>query len=441
MTRRRRAWRLVAAVGAITAAAGALEQGGLADGGAVRRVARAAQRSAAGPAAEPRPHRWIWVSPAQLRRLPESGASWGQVKAKADDQLGHGDLSNQDETHDTKVLAVALVYARTGSERYRRKAAAGIMDVIGTEEGGRTLSLARGLLAYVVAANLIDLHDFDPGKDRVFRAWLSRVRRERLKPDSRPTLIATHERAANNWGTHAGASRMAADVYLGDAQDLARAAAVFKGYLGDRHAYRGFSFGEDRSWQVEPTAPVGVLPVGARKDGHDLSGALPDDMRRGCSFRWPPCPTRYPWEALQGITAQAEILRRQGYDAYDWQHQAVRRAAQFLFGLDRRFPGDGWATPDVDEWLLWLLNDRYGTRFPVVATSTPGRGMGYTGWTHGTRPCLTLGCRRPPRPARRVVPVAPPAPGGGPALLPELAGLAGALVVILAAVRRILRAL
>ena len=72
------------------------------------------------------------MSPAQLRRLPESGAAWGQVQAKAEDQLGHGDLSNQDETHDTKALAIALVYARTGIERYRRKAAAGIMDVIGT---------------------------------------------------------------------------------------------------------------------------------------------------------------------------------------------------------------------------------------------------------------------------------------------------------------------
>jgi Alginate lyase len=389
----------------------------------------------------PRLRRWIWISPAQLRRLPESGPAWEQVLAAADSKMGHADLSDQDETHDTTVLAVALVYARTGEERYRRKAAAGIMDAIDTEHGGRTLALARGLLAYVVAANLIDLHDWDAAQDGVFRKWLDRVRFERLEPDARPTLIATHERAPNNWGAHAGASRMAADVYLGDAADLARAAAVFKGYLGDRSAYRGFRFGADDSWQADPSAPVGVLPVGARKDGHDLSGALPDDMRRGCSFRWPPCGTRYPWEALQGLTAQAEILFRQGYDAYDWQHQAIRRATEFLLRLNRRFPDDGWATPNVDEWLLWLLNDRYGLRVPVTATAGPGRGMGFTGWTHARRPCPDLVCRRPSAPLRLVVPIVPPESGGRAA--PDLpsAGLGAAVLAIVAGLLRILRSL
>ena len=45
-----------------------------------------------------------------------------------------------------------------------RKAAAGVMDAIGTEKGGRTLALARGLIAYVVAADLIDLRHFDRGQ-------------------------------------------------------------------------------------------------------------------------------------------------------------------------------------------------------------------------------------------------------------------------------------
>ena len=172
-------------------------------------------------------------------------------------------------------------------------------------------------MPYVLAADLIDLRDFDPGKDRVFRRWLRKVRTERLAPRARPTLIDTHEFAANNWGTHAGASRIAADAYLGDRKDLARAAAVFKGYTGDRSAYAGFNFGDDQSWQADPAHPVPIVHRAGAGAACVLDGALPDDMRRGCARRRDPCPTRYPWEAMQGIVAQAEAphpagLRRVG---------------------------------------------------------------------------------------------------------------------------------
>jgi hypothetical protein len=352
----------------------------------------------------------MWTSRAELRRLPESGPAWRGLKAVADENLGRAGLSRKDKKHDTRVLAVALAYARTGEERYRRKAAAGVMAAIGSEDGGRTLGLGRGLVSYVIAADLIDLRRLDSGQDGVFRRWLDKVRFERLRPSSRPTLAATHEVAPNNWGTMAGASRIAADIYLGDRSDLARAAAVFKGYLGDRAAYRGFAYGDDSSWQVDPAAPVGVLPAGAVKDGHQIGGALPDDMRRGCGMRFPPCPTDYPWEAMQGAVVQAELLSRQGYDAWNWGGQALRRAAAFLLALDHADPGDGWAADGNDSWIVWLLNRRYGTHYPTVTPTQPGRGMGFTDWTHGPGSrCAGRGCTAPRGERQRVVPVA-----GGP---------------------------
>jgi hypothetical protein len=355
------------------------------------------------PAAGLRPG--VWLSPAEVRRLPERGPAWQQVKAVADQPLGRADIANQDSEHDTRTLAVALVYARTGQRRYYVKAAQAIMDAVGTERGGRTLALGRGLVSYVVAADLIGLRN-DPARAGPFRSWLERVRRERLGPDGRPTLIATHELAANNWGAHAGASRVAADVYLGDARDLARAAAVFKGWLGDRSVYSGFKFGDDLSWQANASAPVAVVPPGARRDGQSIDGALPDDMRRGCELRFPPCETLYPWEALQGAVVQAEILSRQGYDAWNWQHRGLLRAARFLFALDRRYPRSGWWAPRGNAWIPWLLNRHYGTRFPAHAPARTGKGMGYTDWTAGARPCRTR-CSDPSGPRRPVSQVAP----------------------------------
>jgi hypothetical protein len=368
---------------------------------------------AAAAAASPALRAGVWATRAELHSLPESGPAWTALRALAEKPLGNPHIKNQNSEQDVSVLAAALVFARTGQQRYAAKAKAGIIAAIGTERGGRTLALARGLQSYVIAADLIDLEHMDPGMGRTFRAWLSRVRTERLKPRENPTLIATHELRPNNWGAHAGASRVAVDVYLGDVKDLRRAAAVFKGYLGDRGIYHGFRYGQDLSWQATPKAPVGIDPAGASKDGASIDGALPDDMRRGCAVKFPPCPTGYPWEALQGDVVQAEILWRQGYDTWNWGDRALLRAVRFLLDLSRRYPNAGWAPSGDDTWIPWLINARYGTHIPTTTPTQPGKGMGFADWTDaGPRACHAGDCTVPPGPRRTVMPIssATPAP-------------------------------
>ena len=216
-----------------------------------------------------------------------------------------------------------------------------------------------------------------------------------------------------------GASRIAADVYLGDRADLARAAKVFRGWLGDRRAYHGFAFG-DRSWQSDPRAPVGVDPPGTVRSGLPLDGALPDDLRRGCPFQVPPCPTGYPWEALQGAVVQAELLSRQGYDSWNWGHQALLRAVRFLQRLDARFPGSGWSAHGDDTWIPWLINARYHVHLPTVSPTLPGKGMGFTDWTAGGAGAATA------TPA----PLPSPATSGGPGASSSRVG--GALLIVVA---------
>src|SRR5437763_7701617 len=207
------------------------------------------------------------------------------------------------------------------------------------------------------------------------------------------------------------------------------------GWLGDRDIYHGFRYGEDQSWQSDPAAPVGVDPPGTSKDGQSIDGALPDDMRRGCSLRFPPCPTLYPWEALQGAVVQAELLSRQGFDAWNWGDQALRRAATFLFDLHRRYGEQEWGAPGGDAWIPWLLNARYGTRFPVTSPASPGKGMGFTDWT-AAGPCNAGDCTKPKGELRAGSPVAAPrAPsdsshGGGHDGSPPRALVGTALVAL-----------
>ncbi len=173
----------------------------------------------------------------------------------------------------------------------------------------------------------------------------------------------------------AGASRAAIAAYLGDRQELDRAAQVFKGWLGDRASYAGFIYGSDLSWQFDPNNPVGVNPVGAMKGGHDIDGAMPEEMRRGASIAWPPVYTGYPWEGLQAAVVTAEILFRAGYDAYNWEDQALLRAVQWLYRNDFGAVGD-------DLWTPWLIDARYGTHFATDVAATHGKLMGWTAWTH-----------------------------------------------------------
>lgn len=350
------------------------------------------------PRAVARKAHGIWISRDELLRLPTRGAAWERMKATADGKLERPDIADMESKHDAQTLAIALVYARTGDSSYRRKAADAIASAVGTEQGGRTLELGRNLLSYVVAADLIDFRAYEPAREAEFRKWLRAVRHEPLGPRA-GTLVRTAERSPSNWGGMAGASRVAVAAYLGDERDIARAAKVMKGWLGDRSAYpgipwrqfgpedfgKGFQFGgseNDLSWQADPSRPVGVNPKGVEKDGHSIDGALPDDMRRGGSFTWPPHYTQYPREALDGYVTLAELLYRQGYDVYAWDDKALLRATRFLFELGQEFPDESWWEPGVPAY--WIINYRYGTSFPVGANEL-GRPIRWTDWTHSMK--------------------------------------------------------
>jgi len=323
----------------------------------------------------------IWISPAELANLPVSGSAWNRLKATADEGLAAApNIVGRDSDHDVKIFAAALVYARTGIIGYRRKVADAVTDVIGSARAGRrglATLLGRNLNCYVFAADLIDLERYYPLRDAQFRAWLKRIQRVVFQDGS---LIANDEQRANNHGRVAGASRAAVAVYLNDMAGLGRTAQVSHGWLGNRAVYAGFRYTRDRSWQAHPLKPVGINPRLAVRQGHSIDGALPEEMRRGCELRFPPCHTTYPWGALQGALIEAQVLSRQGYDAWNWEDQALLRAVRFLHRLDLQF-GGWWAKAD-DTWQPWLVNYIYGVRFPTRPANI-GKSMGFTDWMYG----------------------------------------------------------
>jgi len=312
----------------------------------------------------------LWISPEELATLPTSGVAWNSLKLEANLPTGTPNLSDQDDPVNVRVLAKALVFARLNDERYRSEVINACIAAIGTEKAGRTLSLGRELAAYIISADLVRL---PTDKDRRFREWLRQTLSESL--DGK-TLQSTHEDRPNNWGTHAGASRVAIALYLNDAAELERAAQVFKGWLGNRSSYAGFSYG-NLSWQADPSQPVGINPAGATKFGFSIDGVIPDDQRRAGDFTWPPPKENYVYGALEGALVQATLLSRAGYDVWNWGDQALLRAFKWLHN-EANFPAEG-----DDTWEPFIINYYYHTNFPTISPTTPGKNIGWTDWTHG----------------------------------------------------------
>jgi hypothetical protein len=311
----------------------------------------------------------LWISRAEIARLPNSGDAWDEVVETANESAANPNVSDQNDPTNIRVLAKAYVHIRTGDVGMRDDVIQACRDVIGSEAGSRTLALGREVLAYVIAADLVGL---PADLDADFRAWLQDIRTRDFQDK---TLISTHEDRPNNWGTVTGATRMAIAIYLGDFADLDRAADVFHGWLGNRSVYAGFKYG-DLDWQVDPDKPVGINPRGTTKEGHSVDGILPEEMRRSGSFTWPPPHENYVWSGLQGAMAQAVILHRAGYDVWSWEDQALLRAFDWLHDVaDYPAVGD-------DTWQPHLINHYYGTDFPAPVPSRPGKNMGLTDWTH-----------------------------------------------------------
>lgn len=326
----------------------------------------------------------IWISSTEIKALPTTTTSWNDMKSVADKTFDDALLYYQDSHHPQQVLAAALVYAKTGTSSYATKVKTELLKIAaytgarsGGLEDGRSLALGRNLAAYVISADVIKLSALDSAADQKFRTFLTNVRK--WQNSEGRTLITCHEERPNNWGTMCGASRIAADIYLKDSTDLDRAVKIYKGFIGDRTSYSGFQWEDPLvyTWMCDTNNPRPVNPVGCVKSGHDLSGAVVDDVRRGGSFAWPPTDTLYSWGGYSALLAQAEMLKRAGYDSYNWESQAILRGMKFI--STNMADSASYAV----DWVPYVINKQYNSSYPTASTRQGyGRLLDWTAWTH-----------------------------------------------------------
>lgn len=309
----------------------------------------------------------LWLSAEELEELPNAGPAWDALVEMAEDDWDDPDLGDNGDDHDVHVLAGALVAARTSDAELVERVDDALDDVAAAEIGD-VLPLARNLLGYVVAADLVGY------RDESFRYWLRDVLDE--DADGRAGIDSLRESAESdpsNHGTHARASVLAVGLYLDDDELVATMADRFHDWLG--RSSEGFVW-KERWWQADPDQPVGINPRGAERDGLVIDGVLPEEQRRSGRFTTEPERENYVWEALQGAVVTAELLARAGYPAWDWEDRALLRAFRWLHDVND-YPAKG-----DDRWQPWIVNSRYGTEFPTESPTSPGKNMGFADWTH-----------------------------------------------------------
>lgn len=332
----------------------------------------------------PAPTGGIWASRAEIMARPTSGAAWERLLADANSNWGTANLADNNSSHDVKTLAGAFVAVRLNSAAMREKVIVGLQSAMQSKTS-RALELGRGLLSYIVAADIIGYHE------KAFENWVARMVTLDIQGHSGGKgLIGTTQRSATNWGGMTTSSVAAAAFYLPEDQAMTwegkpiTTADLKEIALKHQKEMYGLpvsnpQFQYESDWHAG-TPKAGVNVKGATKSGIVISGALPEDWRRGGGFKWLPAKSGYFWEGIQGFLVSAVILARAGLLAFDAGDKAVERVFNMLYGMGEAAanrPLFTYPAESDDQWTVWVVNHYARAKFPTKEDTAPGKGMGY----------------------------------------------------------------
>jgi hypothetical protein len=319
----------------------------------------------------------LWTSAVELSSKPISGEPWQAVVDAADAaDPNAASVSNQDSNNNAEILAAAIAFARNGNQVYRNKVitACGLL-VAGGNPGDRTLAWARETGAYALAADLVDYRTPD------FELWLRNMAEGYIASDNRTMLEMFYVRP-NNWGTMGFGSLCAIYGYLQDTTRLIQIRDYWiQSVLGPKPA--ALTYGDDLSWHVDQNNLRLINPKGSVKEGLNIDGVIPDDMRRNGSFsNPPPVPTTsYHWEVLQGIVMGARILDRLGMGIWAVSDSAIYRAV-YILQVEWENAFGNWKAEGDDLWMLPFIDEVYGTNYTIGQPSRVWEHGKNTGWPY-----------------------------------------------------------
>lgn len=323
----------------------------------------------------------LWSSESELKKNPVSGEAWKAVKVAADIDFSKPVINNNNSNDDVNCLAASIVYARTGNQLYKDKVVTALEFNVargnpGFDSNG-ILTWCRNTGAYALAADLIGY------RTPQFETWLRNMVETYRDPENHNnTVEEIFYRRANNWGTQAFGTLCAVYAYLKDSAKLLKIRNYWIKMVTGPNP--GATYGSDISWHADQNNLRLINPKGSVKNGLNIDGIMPDDMRRNGVFSNPPpeSVTSYHWEALQGIISGARILERfdPKFSIWETGDKAILRAVKILeidWRRDYNNNKSNWAAIADDTWMLPFIDSAYGTDFAKNAFDPPRL------WEHG----------------------------------------------------------
>jgi hypothetical protein len=331
---------------------------------------------------------YILIKKSELMAKPTSGPGWDFLKSQADAVWDKPDLSVLNSDTQTKVLAAALVYARTGDIAYRDKVISAIKQVPGTQnESGVVLPFARNIFGYVVAADLVGMPlNTLCNNGQTWETFLREARTKKFAGNTRwPDLEITSGEAASNWNSYALSSHLAISLALNDKNAVQRDTNIYKRFLGDTtspwpafNPTAGYNYNNNGStWDMTPTMQRGINPDSSTDK---RSGAIISDALRNASFTSVACCSMdktargYVEETLDALLAVNFVLKAQGSDFTGFQSNALKRAFDFLI------KNGGQSGYSPARYLPLAINKMYGTNYNTSAGDSVSRDLGFGGW-------------------------------------------------------------
>jgi len=318
----------------------------------------------------------ILLSPAELMALPTSGPGWDAIMARIKSPYGGSyTLGTRDESN-KDVLANALAGARLNNAAYKAFARDKIAHMMAAPRNtGDVLGTLRHLQTYIISADIIDLASFDPALNGKFRTWLANeIRANYSGGGGGGSVISIHNKKPNNFGTHAGATRIAAALYLGDAAELKAARDVWYGWATGDPAYTPQTrTWTGTSWQCDSSHPRGINATGCSRSGVSLDGVIPEDQERCGEFSQTPCATNYIQGATDGMTLSFWMLARQGENPWAWGDRAALRQMKWKYA-------SGQAPYSGFRWQIPVIEKAYGIDLAGNAPTATSTNFGFADW-------------------------------------------------------------
>jgi len=314
---------------------------------------------------------YILIKKSELMKKPTSGPGWEFLKKTADSDWGNPSVGEANTVVQTRVLAGALVYARTNDLTYKNKVLAAVKKVCGTENPDLpVLTLARTIFGYVVSADLIGMpltEKCNNGEE--WGDYLKRIKAQNFEANKTwPSLDVTRGKSANNWNTYSLSSHLAISLALKDANAVKEDIDIYRRFIGDTSSpaklfspTSGYVFNDNgKSLDMLPLVnnlqQVGINPFSVNNSPTEdpRSGAIITDAIRvdptflpSVSYTQQTCqlfrcepPIRtgglnnsgkgYIEEALDGLLAINLVLKAQNQDFTFAQNSALKRAWSFL---------------------------------------------------------------------------------------------------------------